>query len=127
MNPHERGLLRDCFHTLVFSMVSIIDFGEKRNIREIEKHIEEKNIITYLINEFSSKEGVDFTGLEEHIFKEISLEEYIYENSRGLYGVEDKVFCVRKEENGLLLFLALCYELQNDLYRNNKVEIKSDN
>jgi len=109
-------------------MVSIIDFGERRNIREIEKHIEEKNIITYLSNEFSSKEGVDFTGLlEGHIFKEISLEEYIYENSRELYGIEDQGFCVRKEENGLLLFLAICYELQYDLYRNNEVEIKSDN
>ncbi|MBU3205144.1 hypothetical protein [Clostridium algidicarnis] len=115
MDQHETYLLKSCLTILIRSMITLIDLGYKKDKREIESHIEAKDIISYLDNEFSSEHTTCFSNLDNKLYSVIHLEEFIYHESYIVGETNSRTFIVEGDENGLLLLLSICYELQSNL------------
>lgn len=89
---------------LAFEIIPLISTGEKETISTIEKELDNNNLVTYLNRKYKSNFMVDF---EDGTYDISKLNECFLNYSGYVQGNESRKFGVVKEEDGLLLVLAL--------------------
>lgn len=109
MSKHEPFTGVDRLELLGFEILALISRGKKETISEIEKQMENENILHYLREKYAEELFNPFTDDMQYNYNDwnkafAKYSGYIEGNERRKYGIE-------KEEDGLLLLLALLLEL----------------
>lgn len=109
MNKHEPFTGVDRMELLGYEIIALISRGRKETISEIEKQMENENILYYirekyageLLNPFNDDEQYNYTDWNKALAK----------YSGWIEGQEGRKYGIENEDDGLLLLVALILEL----------------
>mgnify|MGYP001248589300 CR=1 FL=1 len=94
----------------MYDLIAIIDKGHKENIEEVEKQIDNNNIAQYILGKYKDLTMINLESYYTNDLIKSRIEDineaYLY-NSDYVQGNESRKFGITKENNGLLLLVAI--------------------
>lgn len=111
----EKGtlFLKHGLDILIYNLIALTDSGHKEDIEAIEKHMYNEDLLVYIINKYENE--VDFEIFKCGTYSIKDVNNYICNMASYVNGNESRKYGVKNEENGLLLLIAVCFDLGNNL------------
>ncbi len=100
-------------------LLHLVSIGKKETFGEVEKHFEEKDIIEYIYNKYKDEFFINF---DNGTYNNSVLNEYFYNYSSYAPGNEYRKYGIANEDNGLLLIVALVFDVFEQYSPNMKIE-----
>lgn len=85
-------------------VLHLISIGKKESIEDIEKSMEDGNLIEYIFNKYREK---FFVAYDNQIYDNETLNQYFQNYCGYIQGNESRKYGIMNENDGLLLILAL--------------------
>lgn len=88
----------------VLEIIGLISSGEKEKVSDIEKHIDNNDVVEYIYNKYKNKFSIHFDG---STYSNSAINKYFNNYSGYIEGNESRKYGIFNEEDGLLLIIAL--------------------
>lgn len=109
MNKHEIFTGVDRLELLGYEIIALISKGKKETITEIEKQMENENVLHYIREKYAGDLFNPFTDDMQYNYSDWNKAFAKY--SGWIEGNESRKYGVENEDEGLLLLLSLILEL----------------
>ncbi|CAK7015689.1 hypothetical protein [Tissierella sp.] len=94
----------------MYDIIAIIDKGHKESVDEVEKQIDNNNISQYILKKYNNLTMIDLESSDTNKLTSQRIDDinraYEY-NLSYIMGNESRKFGITKEDNGLLLLVAV--------------------
>lgn len=109
----NKGIYR--FKEFSLDILKLIAMGEKENIETIEREINDGNITRYIYDKYKNKiNKPDYLNEDQSIYNLDKWNNRLRENNSSLNGLEEASYHITKDDDGLLLLLAVLIEELKD-------------
>ena len=93
------------------NVLHLISLGKKETFTTVEKHFEDKDIVEYLQKKYENEFFIKF---DNSIYDNEQINLYFYNFTGVIDGNERRKYGIMKEDDGLILILALLTDIVED-------------